>query len=177
MRGQMLGGRPATAIALAGLIVAAGFAPGAASEPPAVAVFDFELVDTSLEGELAGASDAERARLRLIGDLLRAEIARSGRFRVIDAGPATRETIGGRIRRTCNGCELPVAAGLGADFALIGWVQKVSNLILNINVAVREVGSGRLATGASVDIRGNTDEAWSRGARNLVRHQLLGGPR
>ena len=172
----MRGRRPAVAIALAGTLVAAAFAPAAASELPAVALFGFELVDTSLEGELAGASAAEHARLRLIGDLLRAEIAGSGRFRVIDAGPAAREAVGGRSLRSCNGCELPVAAALDADFALIGWVQKVSNLILNINVAVREVSSGRLAAGASVDIRGNTDESWSRGARNLVRHHLLGRP-
>ena len=47
------------------------------------------------------------------------------------------------------------------------WVQKVSNLILNINVEVRsETGATRYR--GSVDIRGNADEAWLRGVRRLA---------
>ena len=47
------------------------------------------------------------------------------------------------------------------------WVQKVSNLILNINVEVRtEAGATRYR--GSVDIRGNTDESWLRGVRRLA---------
>jgi len=47
------------------------------------------------------------------------------------------------------------------------WVQKVSNLILNINVEVRsEAGAARYR--GSVDIRGNTDESWLRGVRRLA---------
>src|SRR3954464_6067160 len=46
------------------------------------------------------------------------------------------------------------------------WVQKGSNLILNINVEVRsETGATRYR--GSVDIRGNADEAWLRGVRRL----------
>ena len=60
--------------------------------------------------------------------------------------------------RGCNGCELKLARRLGAQFAGIGWVQKVSNLILNINLQVRDVTSGRLTHAGTVDIRGNTDE-------------------
>lgn len=47
------------------------------------------------------------------------------------------------------------------------WVQKVSNLILNINLEVRsEAGATRYR--GSVDIRGNTDESWLRGVRRLA---------
>ena len=49
---------------------------------------------------------------------------------------------------------------------MVGWVQKVSNLILNINIAVYDVASGRRLAGFSVDIRGDTDE--SLGARTVV---------
>jgi hypothetical protein len=47
-------------------------------------------------------------------------------------------------------------------------VQKVSNLILNINVEVRSVATGETLYVKSVDIRGNTDETWLRGLRRLV---------
>ena len=48
------------------------------------------------------------------------------------------------------------------------WVQKVSNLILNLNLRVEDVASGRMLFQRSVDIRGNTDLSWRRGATALV---------
>lgn len=165
--------RESSAIVVAAMALALLGAPVAASELPSIAVFDFELVDTSLEGEIHGASEAEQARLGLISDLLREELAATGKLRVIDGAPAADRAAPGRSLRNCQGCELEIAEELEADFALIGWVQKVSNLILNINVSIREVATGRLATGASVDIRGNTDESWARGTRNLVQHRLM----
>ena len=62
---------------------------------------------------------------------------------------------------------------LDADLDITGVVQKVSNLILNINVYLRDVRTGRLVTAASVDMRGNTDESWSRATRYLIRERLL----
>ena len=56
---------------------------------------------------------------------------------------------------------------------VIGWVQKVSNLILNLNLQVRDVESGAIVSAASVDIRGNTDKSWRRGAIYLLEHRIL----
>jgi Protein of unknown function (DUF2380) len=158
---------------LAGLSIAAP--PGhaaAAEEPRTVAVFDFELVDTSLQGEIEGTRPDELERLRMVGDLLRERLAASGAYRVVDTAPAADAIARAGRLRTCNGCERRIAAGLGAELALIGWVQKVSNLILNVNLTMREVATGRLVGGGSVDVRGNTDESWSRGVAYLVRHRL-----
>ena len=66
-----------------------------------------------------------------------------------------------------------MAQQLGADLEITGIVQKVSNLILNINVYLRDVQTGRLVTAASADMRGNTDESWSRAMRYLMRERLL----
>ena len=57
------------------------------------------------------------------------------------------------LRRTAAICRPAAAAtcnmrsGLGADLAITGVVQKVSNLILNINIYVRDVHTGRLDHG------------------------------
>jgi hypothetical protein len=58
------------------------------------------------------------------------------------------------------------------------WVQKVSSLILNINLEVRSE-TGVLRYRGSVDIRGNTDESWLRGARRLAENldEQRRGPR
>ena len=52
---------------------------------------------------------------------------------------------------------------------MTAWVQKVSNLILNINIQIRDVQSGLIVLTRSVDIRGNTDVSWLRGVRYLAR--------
>ena len=75
--------------------------------------------------------------------------------------------------RTCDGCDADFANQLGADFAVSGWVQKVSNLILNMNIIVRDAKTARVISLKSVDMRGNTDESWSRAIDWLVRNQLL----
>jgi hypothetical protein len=54
-------------------------------------------------------------------------------------------------------------------------VQKVSDLILNINVYMADVAAGKLVFVHSVDIRGNTDESWTRGITYLVKNYLLVG--
>jgi hypothetical protein len=52
-------------------------------------------------------------------------------------------------------------------------VQKVSNLILNMTVSIRDASSGRIVAAMSADMRGNTDESWSRTLDWLVRNRLL----
>ena len=58
----------------------------ARADPPKLAVFDFELIDTSLPGEFYG-SRPEEARLLRISEQLRKDLAESGRFQVLDIAP------------------------------------------------------------------------------------------
>jgi Protein of unknown function (DUF2380) len=48
------------------------------------------------------------------------------------------------------------------------WVQKVSNLIININLRIEDVATGKAVFQRSVDIRGNTDLSWQRGVKALA---------
>lgn len=146
---------------------------GAAADTPRLAVFDFELIDTSLEGEISGARVDEQRRLILIGDLLRRQLAESGRYEIVDVGPAAADIEKAGYLHGCNGCDAKIARGLGADLAMTGTVQKVSNLILNINLYIRDAQSGKRLRAMSVDIRGNTDRSWSRGVSYLVRNRIL----
>jgi hypothetical protein len=139
----------------------------------ALAVFGFELIDSSLEGEMRGESAEDLARLSMIEADLKRQLVQSGRYELVDVAPeADAVAKAGRLHG-CNGCEAPIAKRLGADQALIGWVQKVSNLILNLNVGMRDAASGKKVFAASVDIRGNTDESWRHGIRYLVKRRLF----
>ena len=65
---------------------------------------------------------------------------------------------------------------MGAEVALTGTVQKISNLILNLNIYLRDAKDDRLLQSMSADFRGNTDESWSRALSYLIRNKLLAEP-
>ena len=155
------------------LIAMLAMVPVAARAAPSqVAVFDFELIDTSLQGEVDGPRSDEQGRLMRAGDQVRKALADSGRFTVLDIAPVNVAAHGSNLQ-ACGGCEVALGRQLGADLVITGTVQKVSNLILNINFYLRDVHTGQLVTAMSADMRGNTDESWTRAADYLLRNRLL----
>jgi len=142
------------------------------ADPPKLAVFDFELTDTSLQGEVDGPRADEHDRLMRVGDQVRKELAESGKFQLLEISKVNAAAHGSNLQ-ACGGCDVQYAQQLGADLAMTGVVQKVSNLILNINIYLRDVHTGALVTSMSVDLRGNTDESWSRATSYLLRNRLL----
>ena len=145
----------------------------ASAEPVRLAVFGFELIDSSIQGEVEGQNEADLQRLAMIEEELKRQLLASDRYEIIETSDAddTVQTAG--YLYSCNGCEAKIAKGLGADQALIGWVQKISNLILNLNVGIRDAETKRKIFAASVDIRGNTDESWRHGIRYLVKRRMF----
>lgn len=155
------------------------WAPAAAwaAELPSLAVLPFELIDD--QHELAPAT-VEYARLPMITRQLADGLQSNGLYRVLDTGPArpliddlsSREYL-----RDCNDCEIQIGKALKADRVLIGWVQKVSNLILNINIRIVDTSTGAVVLQKSVDIRGNTNDSWRRGVDALLRDMVDKGQR
>ena len=106
---------------------------------------------------------------RYLDTQLRDALAQSGKYTPVPGVPAA------RTLWSCNGCDVDLARKAGARVSVIGWVQKVSNLILNLNVVIRDVGTGQRIAAGSVDIRGDTDESWTRGLAYLLRNRILSG--
>jgi hypothetical protein len=143
-----------------------------AAEPPKLAVFDFEMIDTSLQGEMNGKRADEQERLKKTGDQVRKELGESGKFQIVDIAPVNAAAHQSNLQ-ACGGCDAKLAEQLGADLYITGTVQKVSNLILNVNVYLHDAKTGHLITVASADMRGNTDESWSRATHYLTQERLL----
>ena len=160
------------ALVVLSMLMLTSLVPAYTTEAPKLAVFDFEMIDTSLEGEMHGKRADEQERLMRAGDQLRRELAESGKFQLLDISPVNAAAHQSNLQ-ACGGCDVKLAQQLGAELELTGLVQKVSNVILNITVFLRDAHTGRLVTGASVDMRGNTDESWSRATHYLVRERLL----
>ncbi len=145
---------------------------GAQARDPKVAIFDFEMVDTSLQGAANGPRADEEARLVTLSNALRQRLAQSGRFDVVDIAPVAAQARASNLQ-ACGGCDAGFARELGAKYSVTGWIQKVSNLILNLNIVIRDADSGKIVWAKGVDMRGNTDESWSRALDYLVRNYLL----
>ncbi|GAB4233363.1 MAG: DUF3280 domain-containing protein [Kiloniellaceae bacterium] len=161
-----------TVLALSAALAAAP-ADGASAEPLKVAVFDLELYDTSLEGEMRGRDPAETARLAELSDLLRDAVVAREDMETVDTTSlrARLETMPALY--SCNGCEMKLARELGATHSISGYVSKVSTLILHITLVVRDAEHDRLLGHKSVSIRGNTDESWRHGLKYLLKTQIL----
>ena len=146
----------------------AGFAvPAAAQALPDLAVFDFALNNTSP----AASTPDEMARLQRLDQQLRDGLR--SRFTLVDMVPVQDKLARVDSIRGCNGCELDLARKVGAQPVAYGWVQKVSNLILNVNLVVEDVATGKTLHADSIDIRGNTDESWTRGLRYLLNERMF----
>jgi hypothetical protein len=146
----------------------------ALAAPPKAAVFPFELIDDSEEGEVQGKRADESRRLAMLTEELRRRMAESGQFDVVDLSPQAAQIEKDAPIYKCNGCEIGIAKAAGATLAVVCTVQKVSNLILNINIYVKDVNTEVMQKVMSADIRGNTDESWIRGLRWLIKNRLLG---
>lgn len=143
-------------------------ASAARAEPPKAAVFDFQLANLGAQGP----TDADIARLGPISDLLRTLLKDSGRYQIVSTDPVKEEVAKGSDLRKCGGCADEYARKLVADVAITGEIQKVSNLILNINVYVKDLRGNAPEKAYSVDIRGDNDLSFQHGVKYLVKNNL-----
>ena len=82
-----------------------------------VAVFDFELIDTSLEGAIRGARLDEQERLARLSDQLRQLLRDSGRFSLVDITSIASEALASNLQ-ACGGCDIQLARRIGAELAI-----------------------------------------------------------
>jgi hypothetical protein len=158
-------------VAVAVLVIGAGSA--AVAENRRVAFFGFFLINTSLQPT----QPAEEKRLEMLDTILRDQLAGAGRFSVVAIPPEVQKrAVAAPGIPNCNGCERDLAEKTGAEWVAWGTVQKVSNLILNINLYMEDVQTGRIEFAHSVDIRGNTDESWLHGLNYMIRNYVLEQP-
>ena len=170
--------RRASLIALTAALASLAWRPASAQPATAqpagtlrsLAVLDFELVDDQ-NNPLTKA--AQLVRLRDATAQLQRELAERQLYRVVD--PAASQELQRTLRSQqeflyrCDDCAEQVGRLLGVDLVMATWVQKVSELILNLNVQILDVALQKVVFSKSVDMRGNEDQSWRRAVTYLVR--------
>ncbi len=142
---------------------------GASSAEQTLLVLDFEFIESMRDPRTV---EADQNRLLLANDELRRQLEACLPLSIIEPGPAEDTIALARSRvqylHQCNGCGEEIGRAANATYVLLPWVQKVSNLILNINAEIRDVDTDTIAAVRSVDLRGNTDRSWLRGTKALA---------
>ena len=146
---------------------AEGLTPGAK-----LAFFGIVFIDTSTEGAINGVRPDETERLAMLEEYVREEFRGRG-FELADIAPVFDEMNMVASVADCNFCDVLLARKLGVDYSVVGEVQKVSNLILSMNLVVRDTVEGQHVRGMSVDIRGNNDDSWRRGMRYILKNNIF----
>jgi hypothetical protein len=152
-----------------GMLILIGSLGGASAEALRVAVFDFELINSSTRQD---PNDLEQERLAMLSERLRSALHASETFDVVDIAPV-KERADRLNLQACGGCDRTLAEAVGADIAFTGAIHKMSELVLHISIAARDVSSGKIIGSFSAGIRGNNDRSWIRGLDWLVSHRIV----
>jgi hypothetical protein len=166
--------RAACAALLAALVLAPLSAPasaeGAAPKSSAMLGVFFQNDNEGYEQT----SDAERARMVAIESQFKTALEATGKYQFVPMKADVQADITkGQMIAECGGCEIDYGKRLGADTITWVRVQKISNLIMNLNVYMADVETRKMTFLHSVDIRNNTDESWSRSMTYLLNNYFL----
>jgi Protein of unknown function (DUF2380) len=140
----------------------------AAAAAPAMAVFPFEIYDTSGEPPRPDLTE----RLAMATRVLSEALEKTGRYSAIDLGPFSADVAATSPRYLCGNCFLPIARRAGAAYAVVAVVHKVSSLISSMDIWILDTSNGDGVAHLGGQIRGDTSEAYEHGVRFLVRNRL-----
>ncbi|MGH7071916.1 MAG: DUF3280 domain-containing protein [Acetobacteraceae bacterium] len=145
---------------------------GAAEAPLQTAFLPFGFEDTSQPDPAAAPEATDLSRLGKVKAEVERLLVRSGAYVAVDTTSIAR-AIAENDFQGCDGCAVALARQVGAAAVVTGSVQKVSDLILDMNVVIRDASTGRVIAAGTAGFRGDNDLAWMRAAAWLVRYRLL----
>ncbi|WP_237152014.1 DUF3280 domain-containing protein [Oryzibacter oryziterrae] len=152
------------------VILAMLLSAGPALAAQKLAFFGYRMINSSMQETSA----VETGRIATLTREFEARVGASGKYEIAPVPEAARAALAKTAGMgECNGCEPRLGAMAGADLVAWGTVQKVSNLILNVNIYVADVKTGQFTFIKSADMRNNTDESWHRAQEYILKNYFL----
>jgi hypothetical protein len=143
----------------------------AGADPIKIAVFDFELADASASGGVIGKDAIDVENLKEATEVARRMLADSGRYSIVDTS-GVRSEVNGDIQ-DCRGCEVGLAAKLGADQSMAGVVTRVGRTEHTVQIVIRDARSGNIISNAFTGLRMGANYAWPRAVTWLMNNRIL----
>ena len=144
----------------------------ATQDPISIAVFDFELNDTSAGGGIIAQDATDTESLTGSTDKARRMLSASGLYSVVDIGGVAAEINAAGSLQDCNGCEAALAQKLGADQSMLGVVNRVSRTEYTLHIYIRDAENGEVLSTGSTTLRMGANYAWPRGVEWLLERFL-----
>jgi hypothetical protein len=144
---------------------------------PKVAIFPFDIRDVEIEGDLmAQPKDYDLKRMKLVADELKTLMEKDHTYEVVDLTPFAADVEAASPFSKCNGCEADLGKKVGADLAVTGYVDKLSDSLISLQLYARDTATGEVKKTMAAEIRGNTDELWLHGIRWLWKNRFNAQP-
>lgn len=164
------------ALALSMLVWLAGAHVAVAA--PKTVVLPFDLVLQKKEEDFfmgpSKPSPAEQKRLDAIFAELNKILAADGKHDLVDITSISKDIEDAAPLVDCNGCEVDLAKKVNGEVLYTGLVDKASETLLSMRIMEIDVASGKMVRAGSVVIQGNTDDAWMRGVRWIMKNRFAG---
>jgi hypothetical protein len=165
--------RLALAASLAAAALAFAARPSQATDPAPIkiAVFAFELSDTSGGSGIIPQDAIDTENLKSATENARRFLAASGRYIIVDTSGA-----GGPPKwgfQSCRGCESELASKLGADQSLVGVVTRPTRLEHALQIVIRDARTGALVANHHTGLRMGANYAWPRAVKWLMDNSIL----
>lgn len=164
MSRQYRSGIAGVAACFLAMLPMAARADDAAAEPIAVAVAEFDYIDTS--GEPEDQQSKHAAQLQSFAESIRGGLESSGRYRVV---PLACELMPCRAGDLDAEELIAAARKAGAQQLVFGGIHKMSTLVQFAKVQVLDLKLDRLIFERLLTFRGDNDAAWDHAQRFVVR--------
>jgi hypothetical protein len=171
--GRSAAGKLSAASLLGAVLLAALAAEAAAPAPIKLAIFDFELEDSSAGTSSAGETGSDATQLTSVTNAVRQLFAQSGRYTLVDVGSADAAAAKAHALRECDGCDAGIALKLGAEQSLVGVIRRISRTEYTVRFQIRDAPTGAMIAREDSGLRMGADYSWSRGAARLIKDRLL----
>jgi hypothetical protein len=160
-----------------GFAVSPALAENAAGQPAVkIAVFDFELQDSSPGGGIIAQDERDTRYLTEATEMAERLLVESGRYVLVDTEGAGIEAEAPRGIRNCDFCEAPAARKLGAEQAMLGVVNRISRAEYTLLIRVTDAQTGAVVSSDFTNLRMGSNDSWPRAVRSLMRQRMLAAP-
>jgi hypothetical protein len=164
------------------LICAFGLGPAAtmamADSPPIrIAVFPFELQDSSAAGGVVDPDDRDRQYLTESTAMAEKMLAAAGKYQLVDASSADIAASAPHGLRNCITCAAALARDLGAAQALVGMINRIGRSEYTVVISIIDARTAAAASSGFSNLRFGARDSWPRGVKSLLsRHVRKNNP-